>query len=486
MDSRLHTLPPDSPDWSVSSRSTGRQFESQIFTKLTNGQHGLGTQRLRTTAYYPQANGVFEREHRSLKATLTARLDSANWVRHLPSVLLGIRVVVKEDSKASNAELVYGRTLRLPGDMFSDTQPAETEAVLQKLLQELTACPFPPHGGAQTHEYNKPSIQYHESGKRHKENVAKKISTLAKQSAKQYKENTKLDEEMKKMEEEALKAYKMDMEINPDITSREIKKKLEGHVQEINELSDVTMEPKGNRIATPCNNEGESSQNHEDQKPTIWYRSQSGQDCTYYWNPLTMESKWEIPSGNCKILDEASKDNESKKAIKICQLEEENSRKMKEEEIKAFKNREKMRIKYSKTNEAKIDKESKNEGNGSNSLNSKAKPKNVVGNPYGKWTVVVKSDEKPIDLQLPSKGNAEIKAAAAAARAANLLAEAEKQEEEEVWKIEIGEKTVGNRCSSESIGMVDDTGPSIFKKRKLNNRANMRQRSNCTDEDYCS
>ncbi|KAL1130428.1 hypothetical protein AAG570_011676 [Ranatra chinensis] len=93
----------------------------------------LGIQRLRTSAYHPQANGVVERWHRSLKAALTARLDSANWVRHLPTILLGLRVVMREDNKASTAELVYGRTLRLPGDLFSDNQPAETKAILQEL-----------------------------------------------------------------------------------------------------------------------------------------------------------------------------------------------------------------------------------------------------------------------------------------------------------------------------------------------------------------
>ncbi|KAL1138800.1 hypothetical protein AAG570_008862 [Ranatra chinensis] len=108
----------------------GRQFESQLFTRLTTM---LGIQRLRTSAYHPQANGVVERWHRSLKAALTARLDSANWVRHLPTILLGLRVVMREDNKASTAELVYGRTLRLPGDLFSDNQPAETEAILQEL-----------------------------------------------------------------------------------------------------------------------------------------------------------------------------------------------------------------------------------------------------------------------------------------------------------------------------------------------------------------
>ncbi|KAL1124783.1 hypothetical protein AAG570_001404 [Ranatra chinensis] len=47
----------------------GRQFESQLFTRLTTM---LGIQRLRTSAYHLQANSVVERWQRSLKAVLTA------------------------------------------------------------------------------------------------------------------------------------------------------------------------------------------------------------------------------------------------------------------------------------------------------------------------------------------------------------------------------------------------------------------------------
>ncbi|KAL1129634.1 hypothetical protein AAG570_012579 [Ranatra chinensis] len=107
----------------------------------------LGIQRLRTSAYV-------ERWHRSLKAALPARLDSANWVRHLPSILLGLRVVMREDNKTCIAELVFGRRLRLPGDLFSDTQPAETEALLQQLretFRSLQPALFRSRG-TQTHE----------------------------------------------------------------------------------------------------------------------------------------------------------------------------------------------------------------------------------------------------------------------------------------------------------------------------------------------
>lgn len=47
----------------------GRQFESELFNSLTKR---IGTHRIRTTAYHPQANGRVERWHRTLKAAMMA------------------------------------------------------------------------------------------------------------------------------------------------------------------------------------------------------------------------------------------------------------------------------------------------------------------------------------------------------------------------------------------------------------------------------
>lgn len=93
----------------------GRQFESDLFNKL---MQRMGIHRTRTTAYHPQCNGVIERWHRSLKTSLTARLESTTWSRELPTVLLGLRASIKEDVGASTAELLYGQTLRLPGEFY--------------------------------------------------------------------------------------------------------------------------------------------------------------------------------------------------------------------------------------------------------------------------------------------------------------------------------------------------------------------------------
>ena len=122
----------------------GRQFESTLWRHL---MQLLGSTRIRTTAYHPAANGLIERFHRQLKASLKACPDPTHWVDSLPLVLLGVRTAVKEDLSCSAAELVYGMTLRLPGEFFSPVQddinvdPADFVARLKVSMQQLKASP---------------------------------------------------------------------------------------------------------------------------------------------------------------------------------------------------------------------------------------------------------------------------------------------------------------------------------------------------------
>ena len=96
----------------------GSQFESSLWHSL---MHLLGSSRLRTTAYHPVANGLVERFHRQLKAALKAQPSPTAWAESFPLVLLGIRTALKNDLGCSTAELVYGTTLRLPGEFFSSS-----------------------------------------------------------------------------------------------------------------------------------------------------------------------------------------------------------------------------------------------------------------------------------------------------------------------------------------------------------------------------
>ena len=72
--------------------------------------------RIRTTSYYPQSNGMVESFHRQLKAATMAHESPNPWTITLPAVLLGSRSAVKKLLGRSAAEIVYGTTLRLPGE----------------------------------------------------------------------------------------------------------------------------------------------------------------------------------------------------------------------------------------------------------------------------------------------------------------------------------------------------------------------------------
>ncbi|KAA3673870.1 uncharacterized protein DEA37_0012599 [Paragonimus westermani] len=97
----------------------GSHFEGH-FAALLNT---LGSKHIRTTAYHPAANGMVERFHRQLKAALSAHANPS-WKEALPLVLLGLRNTVKEDLNATAAELVFGCTLRLPGELVSPAPSA--------------------------------------------------------------------------------------------------------------------------------------------------------------------------------------------------------------------------------------------------------------------------------------------------------------------------------------------------------------------------
>ncbi|BHF66233.1 hypothetical protein SprV_0200924900 [Sparganum proliferum] len=123
----------------------GAQFESALFQTLLNF---LGCTRIRTTAYHPAANGMVERFHRQLKTALRAEEDPGNWSDNLPLALLGIRAALKSDLGCSAAELVFGTTLRLPGEMITATSRGADETpdnLVHRLRQFMRSLsPVPP------------------------------------------------------------------------------------------------------------------------------------------------------------------------------------------------------------------------------------------------------------------------------------------------------------------------------------------------------
>lgn len=108
----------------------GRQFEAELFRALTVS---FGIQHMRTSPYHPQSNGIVERFHRTLKTALTAQ-ETPHWTLKLPIVLLALRSTIKPIDSLSPSEMVYGTTLRLPGEMF---HPAPSEGQVPEFITAL-------------------------------------------------------------------------------------------------------------------------------------------------------------------------------------------------------------------------------------------------------------------------------------------------------------------------------------------------------------
>ena len=127
----------------------GVQFESRLFTVLLTV---LGIGRNRTTAYRPASNGMVERLHREIKTALMCHSATENWVRLLPTIMLGLRTRLRRDAKASPSDLVFGKSLRIPED-FSPLTGEEPDVrnfynEFREYMRQLRPVPVEHRGAA--------------------------------------------------------------------------------------------------------------------------------------------------------------------------------------------------------------------------------------------------------------------------------------------------------------------------------------------------
>lgn len=111
----------------------GSQFESALFNALLKF---VRCERIRTTAYHPASNGMVERWHRSLKSAIMCH-ETTEWVDTLPIVLLGLRTSLKKDIKTTSAELVFGTTLRIPGEFLMDFEGNDEQQIYVQQLRSF-------------------------------------------------------------------------------------------------------------------------------------------------------------------------------------------------------------------------------------------------------------------------------------------------------------------------------------------------------------
>ena len=123
----------------------GRQFISGLWRDLAKF---LGCELINTTSYNPKANGIVERYHRVLKASIKAQKQPSDWYSNLGWILLGLRTTIRNDMDFSPAEMLYGSSLRIPGEFLSpQKEQSHIEYVqqLQSFVQTLKPTPIRKH-----------------------------------------------------------------------------------------------------------------------------------------------------------------------------------------------------------------------------------------------------------------------------------------------------------------------------------------------------
>ncbi|GFT82494.1 integrase catalytic domain-containing protein [Trichonephila clavipes] len=92
---------------------------------------------------------MIEELHRPLKSAIKCHATE-RWTEVLPIILLGLRASLKEDILCTPAELVFGTTIRLPGEMFDSSKPDDDVVIfvskLKSHMQSLHPKPPKHHG----------------------------------------------------------------------------------------------------------------------------------------------------------------------------------------------------------------------------------------------------------------------------------------------------------------------------------------------------
>jgi len=117
----------------------GSNFVSEIFKEM---QTSLGIEIKNSPIYWPQANGLIERNHQSLKNSLKAQLVEMGevyqdrWIEYLPWALLGRRTAFNKELKTSSAELTLGMHPQIPMALAQEVKETE-EPTIPSILAKL-------------------------------------------------------------------------------------------------------------------------------------------------------------------------------------------------------------------------------------------------------------------------------------------------------------------------------------------------------------
>ncbi|XP_076401557.1 WW domain-binding protein 4 isoform X2 [Peromyscus maniculatus bairdii] len=136
---------------------------------------------------------------------------------------------------------------------------------------------------------NRPSVEFHERGKNHKENVAKRISEIKQKSLDKAKEEEKASKEFAAMEAAALKAYQEDLK----------RLGLESDISEPS-ISPVTSTVQPTSTSTQQKEKKKKKEKEKKKKDASkgrWVEGVTSDGHCYYYDLITGASQWEKPEG---------------------------------------------------------------------------------------------------------------------------------------------------------------------------------------------
>lgn len=313
------------------------------------------------------------------------------------------------------------------------------------------------------------SVQFHENGRRHKLNVAKRLSEIGKQSDVQMKVDQKMHEDMRRMNDAAMKAYMQDISGGGDFTSRAISQAMaatgeneqpdmqphastsSNHPRQVDPMAladyksdDDENGPRVSKKAAAAVAAEVAANEVKD--PSLWCEALTEDGDTYFWNVKTNESIWEKPKEGYMTIKEYENLNElavkqqedrkhqdSKFSIKNA---DEHAAKLKREKFKKV-----TELKPQEIEETAVTTDYEGQ---------------YGGQPYGKWQEVVHKPQKQVNWELPKQ-------------IPLYIAVTNQEPEPPVKKFK--EKTIT------SLDIAPSSAPGFFKKRKVAGSRNARQRT---------
>lgn len=160
------------------------------------------------------------------------------------------------------------------------------------------------------------SIVFHEGGKKHKANVAKKLYEIGRKSQKDERERQKMDAQFRQMEDAAFKAYAKDISRAGDITTQELNaqvaaataaafqeesstndtpgpslmptRKIDPMLQGLPEdFMEEEEKEKRAKLKRKANATATAATGNSSKEQSMWIEAKNDDGYTYYWNVKT-------------------------------------------------------------------------------------------------------------------------------------------------------------------------------------------------------